>query len=112
MNIQWLEPWGPINDAELARVFEEELAREMAADHPLAKLPLKAIGQHAGTADFLFSVDDGSGRLAIVHLTWTARTERPPWPQSMLFANEADWIENGMRPDHDETVAGTNEGEP
>jgi hypothetical protein len=51
-------------------------------------------------------VNDGSGRLALVHLTWTGQREIPPWPQSMLFANEADWIEQGMGPDHDETVAG------
>ena len=27
MNIEWLDPWRPIEDPDLARVFEEELRR-------------------------------------------------------------------------------------
>jgi hypothetical protein len=107
MNIVWLEPWQPIADPDLARAFEDELARELSPGHPLKGLSLTAIGQHGGTADFLFQVNDGTGRVALVHLTWSGKPEAPPWPQSMLFANFAEWAENGMRPDHDETMAGS-----
>jgi hypothetical protein len=106
MNIEWLEPWKPIEDPDFARAIEDELNRERSSAHALSGLPLVAIGQHTGTDDFLFRVDDGSGRLALVHLTWAGKRETPPWPQSMLFADVADWIDQGMRPDHDETTAG------
>jgi hypothetical protein len=105
MIAEWLHPWTPITEPDLARAYEDELAREVSPDHPLAGLPLVAVGQHGGTSDFLFQVDDGTGRLALVHLTWSGQRELPPWPQSMIFANVEDWIENGMRPDHDETIA-------
>lgn len=106
MNIEWLEPWRPIDDPDLAQVFEEELAREIAPEHPLANLPLRAIGQHTMTSEFLFRIDDGSDRVALVRLTWTGRREKPPWPESRFYENEADWMTNGMRPDHDETTMG------
>ena len=106
MNIEWLEPWRPIDDPDLALVFEEELAREIAPEHPLANLALTAIGQHTITSEFLFRVEDGSGRVALVRLSWTGSRERPPWPESRFYENEADWMANGMRPDHDETTIG------
>lgn len=102
MSIEWLIPWKPIEDTELARVFEEELAREVAPDHPLYSMPFVAIGQHGGTDDFLFRVNDGSGRFALVHLTWSSQPETAPWPQSMLFDSEIDWVEQGMKLDHEE----------
>jgi hypothetical protein len=106
MNINWLEPWKPIEDPDMAKVFEEELGREVAPDHPLAGLPLVAIGKHGNTDDYLFRVDDGSGRIALTHLTWSGTRESSPWPESMLFASEAEWIEHGMKPDHKETIEG------
>jgi hypothetical protein len=106
MNIEWLEPWRPIEDPDLGKVYEDELARELAANHQLAGLPLKAIGQHTRVDDFLFRVDDGSGRLALARLTWAGKRETPPFPKSMIFASVQDWIDHGMRPDHDETMTG------
>ena len=41
-----------------------------------------------------------------MRLSWTGRRERPPWPESRFYENEADWMANGMRPDHDETTMG------
>ena len=104
MSIQWLEPWRPIDDPDLARVFEDELARELASDHPLANLPRRAIGQHTIRDEYLFKLEDGTGRVALVRLSWTGSREKPPWPQSRFYENEADWMANGMLPDHDETM--------
>jgi hypothetical protein len=106
MNIPWIDPWQPIEDPELGRMFEEELQRELSPSHPLAGLPLLVVGKHGNTDDFLFQVSDGSDRVALVHLSWTGKPETPPWPQSMLFASVEEWIEKGMQPDHDETKAG------
>jgi hypothetical protein len=106
MNIEWLAPWRPIDDPDLARVFEEELARELASNHLLANLALRAIGQHSMRDEFLFRLDDGTNRVALVRLTWTGRREKPPWPESRIYENEADWMANGMHPDHDETTMG------
>jgi hypothetical protein len=107
VNIDWLDPWKPITDPDLARAFEGELARELAPGHALAGLPLQAIGQHGGTDDFLFQVNDGSGRVALAHLTWSGRRETPPWPESLLFSSVAEWVQQGMRLDHEETRAWT-----
>jgi hypothetical protein len=85
----------------LAQAFEDELAREASGNHPLAGVPVSAIGQHAGNDDVLFALKDGTDRFAEVHLTWAGQAESPPWPMTAMFASEADWIERGMRVDHE-----------
>jgi hypothetical protein len=42
----------------------------------------------------LFAVEDGSGRVAAVHLTWRRGAESPPWPESGLHESRAAWAEN------------------
>jgi hypothetical protein len=39
--------------------------------------------------DYLFQLDDG--RYAHVHLTFSRKQERPPWPGTALFGSLADW---------------------
>jgi hypothetical protein len=100
LDIEWLEPWyelGP-DDADRARGFE----RELPPGHPLAGIPLEAVGKRDDNDDVLLRLKDGSGRLAVVHLTWIGKPERPPWPATALFENDADWFERGLWPDHEE----------
>jgi hypothetical protein len=35
----------------------------------------------------LFFINDGSGRVAEVHLTWSKKQERLPWPISRIYNN-------------------------
>ena len=77
MITEWLSPWRAIPDPDLARAFEDELAREVTAPHPLAGLAATALGQHAGNDDVVFAL--GDGRFAEVHLTWAGTAEAPPW---------------------------------
>jgi hypothetical protein len=106
--IEWLEPWYQLGseDAERVRAFEYELSRELGPGHVLARVPIEAFGKRDDCDDVLFRLKDGSGRFAVVHLTWTGKQDQPPWPATELFDSEADWIERGLRPDHQEYVSG------
>ena len=106
--IEWLEPWYPLGpeDAERVRAFERELALEVAPGHRLAGIPVEAFGKRDDCEDVLFRLTDGSGRLAVVHLTWTGKRDQPPWPLTELFDGEADWVERGLRADHQQYVSG------
>jgi hypothetical protein len=108
MDIEWLEPWYALGseDAERARAFEFELARELSPGHPLAGVPVEAFGKRDDNDDVLFRLRDGSGRLAVVHLTFIGKPDRPPWPAMALFDNDTDWFERGLLPDHQHYVAG------
>ena len=47
-----------------------------------------------------FSVEDGSGRVARVHLTWLGREERLPFPVARIYNGVVAWVadENGPTP--------------
>lgn len=92
--MEWPEPWGLIDDAATAASFEAELGRELVPGHTLFGLPLRAIGRRCDGDDVLFAVEDGSGRVAAVHLTWRRGAESPPWPESGLHESRAAWAEN------------------
>jgi hypothetical protein len=103
--VLWLEPWCDIADLgpERAASFEQVVAREVAPGHPLYGVPVVAVGQRGGTDDVLFRLGDGSGRVAVVHLTWTrSPPERPPWPATEVYASADVFAEERMRPDHEE----------
>jgi hypothetical protein len=103
--MQWLHPWHAVGSLgpHLAAAFEEVLKREVAPGHPLHGVPVEAIGKRDASDDVLFRLLDGSGRVAVVHLTWTRTPpERPPWPGTAVFAGLEEFAAQCMRPDHDE----------
>jgi hypothetical protein len=89
----WPENWYEI-DPVTAAAFEEELSRELSRGHPLHGLPLRAVGQGGNGDDILFEITDGSGRVAVAHLTWARREEPPPWPGSMIYESREAWALN------------------
>jgi hypothetical protein len=106
--VVWLEPWCDVADLSpgCAATFERVLTWEVAPGHTLHGVPVAAVGKRDGTDDVLFRLLDGSGRVAVVHLTWTqSPPERPPWPSTELFDSFEAWAEQYMRPDHEEFVS-------
>jgi hypothetical protein len=48
----------------------------------------------------LFEVlDEG---YAVVYLSGSNAQQAPPWPATLLFSSLADWVERGMKRDHQE----------
>jgi len=102
--VEWLSPWYSIADnAAQVQAMEAELRRELGRGHPLFGVPVRAVARREDRDDVLFTLEDGTGRVAVVHLTWTySPPERPPWPSTMVFASWEEWAAEGMRADHDE----------
>jgi hypothetical protein len=83
--------------------MQQELARELSVGHPLFGLPLHPLARRQDCDDVLFAVDDGSERVALVHLTWKqSAPEKPPWPITVVYKNFETWVTEGMRTDHEE----------
>lgn len=101
--MEWLEPWWfPENRAEeFNETFTKQLEREVPPGHCMYGLPVRLIARGSGD-DSLFAILDGSGRVADVHLTWSKRRERLPWPVTSIFQSLEDWIEKVMLPEHKE----------
>jgi hypothetical protein len=82
--------------------MELELIRELADEHPLYGLSVRTLARRGDCDDVLFAIEDGTGRVAAVHLTWTQNPpEQPPWPGTTLFPSLDDWVIGGMLSDHD-----------
>ncbi|MEH6812831.1 MAG: hypothetical protein V7677_09920 [Motiliproteus sp.] len=86
----WPEKWSRLSDSE-AHSFVQELKSELPQGHLLTGLPLKAIGRRDGRDQFLFLLEDGSNKLATVHLTWSEETD-PKWPWTEIFNSFDHWI--------------------
>ena len=108
MAVQLLDPWCDVADLgpDIAATFERVLAREVAPGHPLYAIPVAAVGKHGGCDDVLFRLLDGSGWVAVVHLTWTqSPPERLPLPVTELFSSAEAFAKQWMAPDHMEFIA-------
>ena len=98
--IEWLEPWGLPVEGQAA-AFERQLKRETSPQHQLFGQPVRLLATHRGRDDVLFRLSNG--RVAEVHLTWRRTMEPDPkWPVTAIFTSLREWIEQRMRPDHQE----------
>lgn len=97
----WPPPWYSVaEDPAEAAAMEHELRRELSAGHPLFCLPIRTIGRRQRTDDVLFMIDDGTGRVAEVHLTWT-QNESPPWPFTTIYPSAEAWMADRVREDRE-----------
>jgi hypothetical protein len=61
---------------------------------------VKTLARRQDCDDVLFALQDGTGRVAVVHLTWThSPPERLPWPGSTLFPSLETRAAERMRSD-------------
>ena len=102
--VEWRVPWHPVAiDSNQVAGMENELRRELSVGHPLFGLPVRTLGRRQDCDDVLFAIEDGSGRVAVVHLTWTScPPERPPLPGTSILPNLEAWAVEGMQADAEE----------
>jgi hypothetical protein len=93
--MKFVEPWLEDRDQKL----EAELRREICQGHVLFGVPVSAVAHRQDCDDVLFSLDDGIGRLAVVHLTYT-KEGAPTWPHATIFDGWEPWS-LAMMADHE-----------
>jgi hypothetical protein len=87
----WLPPWRAMEDSVAGEELTAELYRELCLRHVLYGFKVRPIGRRQDCDDFLFELLDGSGRFAVVHLTFGQHPEpNSLWPSTEIYAN---WIE-------------------
>ena len=97
--MEWVEPWQPFDEPSHVEAFEAEFQRRVRAGPlPLRLAPVR-IARRPDRDDALFSVEDGSGRVAWVHLTRLGRQERLPWPIARIYDGVAAWVAHQRRGD-------------
>jgi hypothetical protein len=89
METNWPRPYSPL-DGDARSAFEAELLRELQQGHRLFGIPVKAVARRRDLDDALFELLDGTGRVAVVHLTWQGK-QKPPWPSTTIFEGFEAW---------------------
>ena len=99
--MQFLEPWLEVSSQALK--LRKELAAELGPRHPLKGRDMQAVARRQDCDDVLFISVDEPRVLAVVHLTYANRPEADPrWPSTTFFDSLEDWIERGMKADHED----------
>lgn len=79
------QPWEEIEGTERARGIATELGKEIRRGHPLHGRGLAVWLACNACDDVLLRLDQD--QFAVVHPTWSGRTERPPWPSTKVYAD-------------------------
>jgi hypothetical protein len=99
--MEFLKPWLPVGAQ--AQQLERELVSELGPSHSLKGRDMTALAVRQDCDDVLFVSTDEPPLVAVVHLTYANRSEGDPrWPETTFFDSVQDWIERGMKADHDD----------
>ena len=101
--LKFLEPWiDMIEFEESSEVFENELRKEIHEAHPLWAKSFKAIAKRQDNDDVLVELEDG--QLAVVHLTWSGKSESDIFPRTKTYLNKKDFWKRRLQHDIAEFV--------
>jgi hypothetical protein len=101
VTLHLLEPWTSVGLH--GEQCERELALECGPRHSLHGRKMRAIATRQDCDDVLFVSTDDPFIVAVVHLTYANKPEPDPrWPGTAFFASLDDWLERGMKPDHED----------
>ncbi|WP_422739446.1 hypothetical protein ACN263_09550 [Micromonospora sp. WMMD729] len=64
------------------QALHAELLVEVAPGHPLHGQPVSIVARSQASDDILVQLPE---RWALVHLTWKAAPETPPWPKTTFY---------------------------
>ncbi len=90
MKSNWVEPWSAVDSASSAQLAHE-LALEIGPKHVLQGMPVTVIARHSRCDDILVQLADGSGRVAVVHLTFRGGREPEPYPITTTYESLEAW---------------------
>jgi hypothetical protein len=69
--------------AAIAAACQRELAVEISGGHPLHGTTWRLLARRLDCDDLALVLVGGEH--AVVHLTWSGRTERHPWPDTRIY---------------------------
>ncbi|WP_076589159.1 hypothetical protein [Vibrio ostreicida] len=93
----YIEPWNDIANYpnSYRTAVGAELDREIGCGHVLNKLNFELLAKRDDCDDVLLSSKD---RYFIVHLTWSGKAEKKPYPKTDVFDSREE-LDNKLRLD-------------
>jgi hypothetical protein len=104
LGFELVDPWVDLRDDGAALVAE--LKKELRDDCDLYGLEFKAIAHRCDCDDVLFRIEGRSEKFAVVHLTWSGKTDQNKgFPWTVLYVDAEDWRTKCMIPDQEDYTA-------
>jgi hypothetical protein len=89
-----------MDDLAVEKELSAELYRELCQRHELYGIKVRPIARRQDCDDYLFELLDGSGRFAVVHLTFGQHPEPDPlWPSTEIYQNWTQFERERMQRD-------------
>ena len=108
MQYEFVSPWVAVG--KFNNNLTTELHREVTEHHVLWRKQVRPLAQRVDCDDVLFEIEGPVNTYAVVHLTWSGKSEsEPQCPDSKTYATFVDWVRDGMMPDHQEYVGSDKE---
>jgi hypothetical protein len=106
LKTKWLVPWQSLPIGSPQDSLVQELQSELVPAHVLFAMPVRPIAKRQDCDEVLFELLDGSGRYAVVHLTYAQHLEPDPrWPETRVFGSWDGFVRECMQADHANWVA-------
>ncbi len=94
--MDYLEPWVRY-DAPNNGAAEKELQNELSKMHVLYELSCNALAHRIDRDDVLFQLNDETGRVAVVHLTYSGKSEKSSeYPKTVVYTSLEEWATSTM----------------
>lgn len=94
-NLKFLAPYQEEIEEEQEQSLLQELALELPEGHFLQGKKLELLAQRMDKDEIVLALEEGS--IAVVHLTWTGKTELTAYPTTRVYKNEKAFWQQEMR---------------
>ncbi len=104
---EYLGPWwATAGDSGLwEQRFLSQLQTQVGPDHPMYGLPVRIVGSCGGSSALLFEILDGTGRFAVIGITWEMPAFSFSLPDTTFYPNFEAFKTQRMIPEHAEYLA-------
>ena len=85
--------------------FLDKLQSQIGPEHVLYGLPVRIVGSYGGSQELLFEILDGTGRLAVIGVTWEGFEHSFSLPDTTIYPNFEVFKTRRMIPEHDQYLA-------
>jgi ankyrin repeat protein len=104
---EFLDPWWATDgdSGPWEQRFLNQLQTQVGPEHVMYGLPVRIVGSYGGSKALLFEILDGSGRLAVINVTWENVEHSFSLPDTTLYPNFEAFKTQRMIPENAKHLA-------
>ena len=104
---EFLDPWWATDgdSGPWEQRFLNQLQTQLGPDHVMYGLPVRIVGSYGASTALLFEILDGTGRLAVISVTWENVEHSLSLPDTTIYPSFEAFKTERMMPEHAEHLA-------